>query len=262
MRSRSTLLSQARTVVAEYYSVPLLLLVWEIAARLGVAPAYFLPSVSAIVAQAAADFSDGALLASTGATLYRIALSYAAAILIGVPLGVAMARLRWVKWFFDPLISFGFPAPKIAFFPILVLWFGLGNVPMVVLTTIECIFPIVSATYLGTASVDRNIVWSAQNLGTRGPALLVRIFVPAALPQILNGLQVALPIAFIVMIVCEMLTGGIGLGGYLIQGYRFAISTNVFAGLFLIGLLGYGLMAAFSWLRRTFLVWHQEGLND
>lgn len=252
-------LSRATAAAADHYSVLLLLIAWEVIARAGIVPAYFLPSLSTIAAQGARDVAGGPLLGMTGATLYRMGVSYAAAILIGVPLGVAMARVRLVRWFFDPLISLAFPAPKISFFPILILWFGLSDLSKIVLTTVDCLFPIVTATYVGTLGVDRYLVWSAQNLGTPGPALLRKVLVPAALPQILTGLQVALPIAFIVMVVSEMLTGAFGLGGYVIEGYRFAASTVVFAGLFVIGFVGYGLMAIFSWLRRRFLVWHQEG---
>ncbi|MCC6198416.1 MAG: ABC transporter permease [Burkholderiales bacterium] len=251
-------LAGAGATLANGYSIVLVLVVWEGVARSHLVPAYFLPSLSGIAAQGAHDLLGGPLLAGTLTTLRRITVSFFAAILIGVPLGVAMARLSWVRWFFDPLISLAFPAPKIAFFPILMLWFGLGDLAMIVMTTLECVFPIVTASYLATLGVDRYLVWSARNLGTRGPALLMRVLVPAALPQITTGLQVALPIAFIVVILCEMLTGSAGLGGYVIEGYRFATTAKVFAGLFVIGFLGYGLMAAFAWWRRRFLAWHEE----
>jgi ABC-type nitrate/sulfonate/bicarbonate transport system permease component len=252
-------LARGATAVADHYSVLLVLAGWEAVARSGVVPAYFLPSLSAIAARGAQDLWHGTLLGATGATLYRMGVSYAIAIAIGIPLGVAMARVRPVQWFFDPLISLAFPAPKISFFPVLILWFGLSDLSKIVLTTIDCLFPIVTATYVGTLGVDRYLVWSARNLGTRGPVLLRKVLVPAALPQILNGLQVALPIAFIVMVVSEMLTGSFGLGGYVIEGYRFAVSTVVFTGLFVIGFVGYALMAAFTGLRRRFLAWHEEG---
>jgi ABC-type nitrate/sulfonate/bicarbonate transport system permease component len=120
------------------------------------------------------------------------------------------------------------------------------------------VFPIVTATYLGASSVDRVLVWSARSLGTGERALFWKVLAPAALPQILTGLQVALPIAFIVMIVSEMLTGSVGLGGYVIQGYRFAVTSTVFAGFFVIGFLGWGLMTLFARLRRRLLAWHEE----
>jgi ABC-type nitrate/sulfonate/bicarbonate transport system permease component len=205
-----------------------------------------------------ADLRQGVLGPATGQTLYRLAIAYGLAAAIGVPLGVAMARVRAVRWFFDPIVSLAFPVPKISFFPVFILWFGLSDLSKISLTVFDCVFPIVAATYLGTLGVDRHLVWSARNLGTRPRALLWKVLVPAALPQILNGLQVALPIAFIVMIVSEMLTGSVGLGGYLIQGYRFAVTTTVFAGFFVIGGLGYALLALFAAARRRLLAWHEE----
>jgi ABC-type nitrate/sulfonate/bicarbonate transport system permease component len=123
------------------------------------------------------------------------------------------------------------------------------------------VFPIVSATYLGTQGVERTLVWSALNLGTRERALLWKVLVPAALPQVLSGLQVALPVAFIVMIVSEMLTGSVGLGGYIGEGYRFAVATTVFAGLVVTGALGYAGLVLFARLRRWLLVWHEEAAH-
>lgn len=194
-------------------------------------------------------------------TLYRMLVAYLAAAVIGIALGVAMGRLAWVRWFFDPLLSLGFPAPKISFLPVLILWFGLSDLSKIVLTTVDCVFPIVSATYLGTLGVERTLVWSALNLGTRERALLWKVLVPAALPQVLSGLQVALPVAFIVMIVSEMLTGSVGLGGYIGEGYRFAVATTVFAGLVVTGALGYAALALFARLRRRLLVWHEETVS-
>jgi ABC-type nitrate/sulfonate/bicarbonate transport system permease component len=231
---------------------------WELVARVGLVPAYFLPPLSAIGAKIAADVAAGPLLTATFWTLYRMLVAYLAAAVIGVSLGVAMARVGWVRWFFDPLLSLGFPAPKISFFPILVLWFGLSDLSKIVLTTVDCVFPIVSATYLGTLGVERTLVWSALNLGTRERALLWKVLVPAALPQVLSGLQVALPVAFIVMIVSEMLTGSVGLGGYIVEGYRFAVATTVFAGLVVTGALGYAALALFARVRKRLLAWHEE----
>jgi ABC-type nitrate/sulfonate/bicarbonate transport system permease component len=231
---------------------------WEVVARTGVVPPYFLPPLSAIAAKIGTDLVQGPLLVATGMTLYRMLVAYAAAAVVGITLGVAMGRVRWVRWFFDPLVSLGFPAPKISFLPVLILWFGLSDLPKIVLTALDCVFPIVSATYLGTRDVERTLVWSALNLGTRERALLWKILVPAALPQILSGLQVALPVAFIVMIVSEMLTGSVGLGGYIGEGYRFAVATTVFAGLVVTGALGYAGLALFAELRRWCLVWHEE----
>lgn len=252
------MLARVSAAIRANYSVLLILVLWEGVARTGLLPSYFLPPLSAIGATLVRDLAGGPLVAATGWTLYRMLVAYLAAIAIGVPLGVTMARIGWVRWFFDPLISLAFPTPKISFFPILILWFGLSDLSKIALTTIDCVFPIIVATHLGTLGVDRTLLWSARNLGTRERALLWKVLIPAALPQVLNGLQVALPVAFIVMIVSEMLTGSVGLGGYVIEGYRFAVATTVFAGLFVIGALGGAALAVFGRFRRRLLAWHEE----
>jgi ABC-type nitrate/sulfonate/bicarbonate transport system permease component len=121
-----------------------------------------------------------------------------------------------------------------------------------------CIFPVISATYLGTRSIDRYLVWSAQNLGTSRRALLWKVVIPAALPQILSGLQIAFPMALIVTVVTEMITSGGGLGSYMIVSARAAISEKVFAGIATIAVLGFLLLLAFDQLRRRLLRWHAE----
>ena len=169
-----------------------------------------------------------------------------------------MSRVKAVQWFFDPIISIGFPAPKISLLPIFVLWFGVFDEPKIVMSVFSCVFPIVAGTWAGTQSVDKYLLWSAENLGTRQSALLWQVILPASLPQVFTALQVALPIAFIVVIVSEMLTGGGGLGGAMMEGTRLADPAGVFANLLMIGFLGFLAMKGLQLLRRRVLVWHEE----
>ena len=234
------------------------LAVWEGAARAGLVSAYLLPPASAVALRILEAVASGELLREGGRTLVRMLVGYVVAAVLGVALGVLMARVRPVRWFLDPLISIGFPAPKISFLPIFILWFGLFDLPKIIMTVFACVFPVIAATWAGTEGVDKYVIWSAQNLGTRNRALLWEVVLPAALPQVFTGLQVALPIAFIVVIVTEMLTGGGGLGGAMMEGQRFADSTRVFANLVVVGLLGILAMKGLAFLRRRLLVWHEE----
>ncbi len=235
-----------------------LLAAWEAAARGGLVSAYLLPPASAVARRVVESLASGEMLRDGFQTLVRMLVGYVAAALLGIFLGVLMARVRPVRWFLDPLVSIGFPAPKISFLPIFILWFGLFDLPKIVMTVFACVFPVITATWAGTEGVDKYLVWSARNLGTRDRALLWEVVLPAALPQVFTGLQVALPIAFIVVIVTEMLTGGGGLGGAMMEGARFADSTRVFANLVLVGALGFLGMKGLEWLRRRLLVWHEE----
>lgn len=238
---------------------PLVVLVaWEAFARSGLVSAYLLPPASAVALRLAEAVWSGEILREGGRTLVRMFVGYVLAAALGVVLGVLTARVRVVRWFMDPLISIGFPAPKISFLPIFILWFGLFDLPKIVMTVFACVFPVITATWAGTEGVDKYLIWSAQNLGTRDRSLLWEVVLPAALPQVFTGLQVALPIAFIVVIVTEMLTGGGGLGGGMMEGQRFADSTRVFANLVAVGLLGILGMKGLAFLRRRLLVWHEE----
>src|SRR5207249_4147562 len=156
-----------------------------------------------------------------GLTLYRALAGFLISALGGIALGLAMSRSVGVRWFFDPIVSVGFPMPKIAFLPIVILWLGFFDASKIAIVVLDAIFPVVTATVAGIAGVERELIWSARNMGARERELIWQIVLPAALPQILTGLQVALPIALIVAIVAEMAMGGYGLGGAMLTASRF-----------------------------------------
>src|SRR6266851_3493363 len=240
--------------------VPLLALVvaWETASRSGIVTAFLLPPLSAVLARVGHDAMTGELAVNLGLTLYRALTGFAIAGVAGVVLGILMTRRPWVRWFFDPIVSVGFPMPKIAFLPIFMLWLGLYDVSKISMAVFNAIFPVITATMGAAEGVDRYLVWSARSLGASERQLLREIILPAALPQILTGLQVALPISMIVVIVTEMLMGGQGLGGAMISASRFADSPGVFAGIVGIAVAGLCLVRGIAVLRRHLLVWHQE----
>jgi taurine transport system permease protein len=235
---------------------------WETAARRGWVAPFLLPSFSDVLDRIAADAGSGELAANAALTLYRALIGCAVAALIGVPLGIVIARIAAARWFFDPLVSIGFPMPKIAFLPIFMLWFGLYDLSKIAMIAFSAVFAIIAATASGTAGVDRYTLWSARALGASESSLLWEIVLPAALPQILTGLQIALPVALITTIVTEMLMGGAGIGGAMIQSGRFADSVGVYAGIVEIALLGLAVIKSVERLRRRLLRWHAEARQD
>ncbi|MFL5073566.1 MAG: ABC transporter permease, partial [Xanthobacteraceae bacterium] len=179
----------------------------------------------------------------------------------GIGLGMAMSRSAGVNWLFDPVISVGFPMPKIAFLPVVILWLGFYDLSKISMVVFDAIFPVVTATIAGIQGVERELIWSARNMGANDRELLWQVVFPAALPQIMTGLQVALPIALIVAVVAEMMMGGYGLGGAMMTASRFADSRGVFAGIVEIAVVGYCLVKGMAVLRRRLLLWHQEALE-
>jgi ABC-type nitrate/sulfonate/bicarbonate transport system permease component len=239
-------------------SVIAILVLWLVVASSGLVTPFMLPKPGVVALRMWSDLASGELLQNLGLTLYRSLAGFAIASIAGIALGIAMTRNRFVRWLFDPLISIGFPMPKIAFLPIITLWLGFYDVSKISMVVFDAIFPVVTATIAGTMAVERELLWSARNLGASEREMLGEIVFPAALPQIMTGLQVALPIALIVCIVAEMKMGGVGLGGAMITASRFADSPGVFAGIVEIAIAGYGLVKLMGLVRRRLLAWHPE----
>ena len=243
---------------AGIFSILVLLLAWELFARSGKVTPFMLPAFSVVLTRIYTDAVGGDLWINLGLTIYRAMAGFVIATVGGITLGALMSRSRIARWFFDPIISVGFPMPKIAFLPIIMLWFGLYDFSKISIVVFDAIFPVVTATLAGIASVDKELIWSARNMGANGRELMWQIVLPAALPQILTGLQVALPISLIVAIVAEMAMGGYGLGGAMMTASRYANSPGVFAGIVEIAVVGYALIKAMAAVRRRLLAWHPE----
>lgn len=243
---------------ARVFSVMLLLGAWEWLAASGTFTPFQLPALSKVLVRIWADITTGDFFINTGLTLYRALAGFLIAAVGGVIIGMAMSRLRIARWFFDPIISVGFPMPKIAFLPVIILWLGVYDVSKISMIVFDAIFPVVAATVIAIQGVERELLWSARNMGAKEREVLWQVVLPAALPQILTGLQVALPLSLIVAVVTEMLMGGYGLGGAMMTASRFANSVGVFAGIVEIAVVGYVMVKGMAILRRRLLIWHPE----
>jgi ABC-type nitrate/sulfonate/bicarbonate transport system permease component len=245
-------------IVARSFTIILLLVIWQLIATSGMVSRFMLPPPALAFERLVEDVISGGFFLKAGETLFRALAGFAAAAIAGVLLGMLMVRSALARWFFEPIISVGFPMPKIAFLPIFMLWFGIYNFSKIGMIIFDAIFPVITATIVGLQSVEREFIWSARNMGATPRRVLWQIMLPAALPQIMTGLQVALPISLIVAIATEMLMGGTGLGGAMLEDSRQADSPAVFAGLIEMIVVGYAAIKLMSFARRQLLLWHQE----
>ena len=232
------------------------LVAWELAARTGFVNPYVFPPVSEILVRWVGLFADGRIYLPLWETLWRSLAGLAMAILVGVPLGLLMGRVRWAEWFFEPLFSFGFPLPKIALIPLYVHWFGLFSLSKVMLIFTDCLFPMVLFTYHGARGLSPIYLWSAQSRGTGRVRMLWRVVLPLSAASVYDGVQVAVVVAVLVAVVSEMVSGGSGLGQLMIGSYRFGDVRTAFATLLTISLIGYALYKGAQWLRERLLFWH------
>ena len=177
------------------------------------------------------DLVNGNLTYNVAITLYRTMMGFALAAVSGVAIGIVMARVGAVRWFFDPILSIMLPMPKVALLPIFMLWFGLHDSSKILIVAFSVSLQIVISTYAATRGVEKELLWSARSLGANEREILREIVLPAALPQILTGLQIAVPVCLIIVVVTEMVMGGRGLGDSMLESARYAKTAGVFAGI-------------------------------
>lgn len=239
-------------------SLVVALIAWEVVARANVVSSFLLPSLSDVLVRVYTQALEGQLFVDLFFTVWRALAGFTLAGIFGVLIGLSLTRNRVVRWIFDPLISVGLPAPKIAFLPVFILWFGLFDISKILMAAFASIFPVIAATAAGAQGVDKFLVWSARSAGASERQVLGEIIMPAAMPEILTALQVALPICMIVTIVSEMTMGGDGLGASMLNSARFADSVGVFAGIVEVAITGIVLIKMLEFVRRRLLQWHQE----
>ena len=157
----------------------------------------------------------------------------------------------------NPILQVLRPIPPIAYIPLAILWFGLGNPPAFFLISLGAFFPVLMNTVAGVRSVDAIYIRAARNLGADRAPLFFRVVLPAATPHIMTGIRVGFGVAFIVVIVAEMIAVNNGLGYRILEAREFFWSDKIIAGMITIGLLGLGIDAALARLAKYLLRWHR-----
>jgi len=228
-----------RALALTVYPFLVVALIWEIVARLGVFPPRLFPPLEQVVAAFVRLTVSGILPHHTAETLLRLFAGFVLASVIGVALGILMGRSRRVEDCALPLISIGAPIPGVAYAPLFMLWFGLGNVSAVLLVGFVSAFPIVFNTWTGVKAVKEIWVRSAQSMGADNRRLFRHVILPGALPYILTGLRLGIAQAWRILVVVELLAAVPWGLGWLIFGAREFLNTDVMlAGIAVIGVIG------------------------
>jgi taurine transport system permease protein len=247
-----------RTLALRCVSPVVVLVAWAIAGRLEFIRPFLLPPLGSVAGRLLSDIVDGAFLTNAVITLYHALAGFVLSVAVGVPFGLMIARRQWFRWFCEPVVSIGFPMPKIAFLPIFMLWFGVFDLSKILMVSFSTVFTVIAAADAGARGVETRLVWSAQSLGARGLAVFWEVALPASMPQILTGLQVALPQSLIIAVGAEMLMGGAGLGGMMMQAGSYADAVGVYAGIVETAAVGVVAVVLMGRLRARLLRWHAE----
>lgn len=214
------------------------LVCWEVFGRIAVLPPY-LSYPSQILTALWEVIVDGELVGAAATSLYRVMTGFAIGTFTGLCLGLGAKLFKAISIFFDPLVSLLFAVPKIAFLPVFLLLFGIGDPSKIAIVAFSCLFPAFIASRHAMLSVDKLIVWAAHYMGTPGHTVFFRVLMPAAAPQLFAGVRISLAHAFIVLLAAELIGSHSGLGVLIADGEDATRFDLMLAGILTFAILGF-----------------------
>src|SRR6516164_7928846 len=200
---------------------------------------------------------DPETLINFAASLRRMAIGFGVAVAVSIPLGLLMGRSRAVASFFNPLLMVIYPVPKAALMPIIMLWLGVGDLAKTLVIFLGVSLPVIYHSFEGAKAVEEKMLWSGAAMGLSAARRMVRIVLPAALPEILAGCRTGLVLALITMITSEMIARQSGAGNILFNALDMGQYDTVFAMIIIVGAMGICLDAAFERMRQRLVRWSE-----
>jgi NitT/TauT family transport system permease protein len=205
--------------------------------------------------------TDKESLINIADSLRRMAIGLTLAVAISIPLGLLMGRSRGVAAFFNPLLMIIYPVPKAALMPIIMLWLGVGDLSKTLVIFLGVSLPVIYHSFEGARAVEEKMLWSGAAMGMSAAARLVRIVLPAALPEILTGCRTGLVLALITMVTSEMIARQSGAGNILFNALDMGQYDTVFAMIVIVGAMGICFDAAFEAARARLVRWSEPQLD-
>lgn len=245
----------ARVALRRYGLLAGFLAFWQVGSSLGwINPSVF-PPLDKILAAAWTGVVGGAFLDDIAISLQRSGLAFAAAVGLGIPLGLFMGQIRAVEQALDPILQFFRQTSALALYPVFILLLGLGEASKVFVIFWATLFPILLATIGGVKEVDRKLIEMATTFGASRTTIFRRVVLPASVPSIFVGLRLSATTALLLLIAAEMIGANKGLGFQVMNAqYNFQIP-QMFAAILLLALLGLSANAALVTLQRRLCRW-------
>jgi len=237
------------------FTILLLLIAWQIAVSAGTFASYVLPGPLTVLRQFPQLIAHGFARQSLGTdivvSVFRVAVGFAGAVLIGVPIGLLMGRVELLFDAIDPLLQFGRPIPPLAYIPLLIVWFGIGELPKILLILVGTLPVIIINTILGVRTTPPQRIRVAQCLGATPFQIFSYVIFPSALPAIFTAMKVGIGFAWTYLVAAELVAADSGLGWLVWQAGQQIQVTIIMQGIIIIGLLGYGMELCIRALERT-----------
>lgn len=234
-----------------------LALVWEVAGWAGILPQY-IPAFSTVVAELGSRLIAGDMNVHTSTSLQRVYVGFFGGSALGILVGILAGRSTLIATLFDPVVSSTYPVPKIAIYPLLMVWLGIGFWSTTAVIFLAAFYPVYISTYDGARSVDKLHIWSAKNFNASRIEVLLKVVLPNCLTQIFSGLRVSLAISFIVLFAAELIASRSGLGHLVMMADRGNNYPLMFAAIAMIAILGFLHDRLLNAVRSRALYWERN----
>ncbi len=225
---------------------------WWLVTTTGLANPALMPPPTTVAKAVVEMTLDWSIFEHIGISVARALGGFVVAALIGVPLGILVGRLSWAFAIVDPWIEMLRPVPPIAFLPLVVLWFGIGETSKVVVTAYGALFPILINTIHGVRSIENSLIRAARTLGASNQQIFYLVVLPGAVPSIVTGLRLGAGMGIFVLVAAELLGSSSGLGWLIMDSREHFMIDRIMVGIVALGIVGYlinrGLLATENWL--------------
>ena len=259
VRMREFGVGKASSVKISVVTGAILVGLWWGASELHLASHLFLPTPTEVINAAISVFKDGYANASlwehVSASVSRILVAAAIAVVLGVPIGLLMGLSRWAKGVFDAPIEFYWPLPPLAYLPLMIIWLGIGEASKITLLALAMFAPIVLSAQAGVRSVTQERVNAALSLGATRWQLMREVVLPSALPEILTGARIALGIGWGTLVAAELIAATRGIGYLIMSASQFLATDVVFVGIGIIAACAFAFSFAMRALERWLVPW-------
>jgi NitT/TauT family transport system permease protein len=257
-RKRARLRAETQERLLAIVSPLALLVVWQVLSWMKLLDARFIPSPITIGEGAYRLVESGELWTHLGVSLWRLAAGFVVAAVPGVLIGLVMGLSRWVRLILDPIVAATYPIPKIAILPLIMLFFGIGEVSKIVIIAVAVVYLVLINTMVGVMTIDPVYFDVAKNYGAPWPKLFTRVIIPGALPLIFAGLRLGLGVSLIVIVAAEFVAAKSGIGYLIWISWETLVIENMFVGIIVITVLGVVTTLLLREIERAVIPWRRE----
>ena len=257
--SRYRILGEGSSLALNGVSIAGFLALWWVSTHMGWIKPLFLPKPEAIwfaFKQAmAGELDNHTLWVHFLWSMYRVFSAFLLAVVVGIPIGIAMGVSRIARGIFDPPIEFYRPLPPLAYLPLMIIWFGIGEQAKILLLFLSIFAPVALAARAGVRSVSQEQIQAALSMGASHNQVIWHVIVPGAMPEILVGLRIGMGVGWTTLVAAEMVAADAGLGKMVFNASNFLRTDVVILGILTIGLVAYLFEILMRWIEHKAVPW-------